>query len=278
MIGGDFAVVRGVGRRGIARLNEDGTLDAAFNPGAGFNGPVYAVLGQPDGSTFVGGQFTLFNGTARTNLARLYPDGTLDTGFLDNYYNQRQPGADQFVTSLAVLANRVLIGGGFAKVGGGASSADVLPRFRIARLFGGATPGPGNLEFDVLDYSVDENVLGGLVTITVRRVNGVLGAAAVDYATADETALAGLHYTETKGTLLWTNCDSSIRTFAVPILDNSAVEGDKTFKVTLSHPGHGHVCDQQSCFGFPVCGLGADCGERFQSWHALVQRAHLHRQ
>ncbi|MBI4324350.1 MAG: hypothetical protein HY674_03725, partial [Chloroflexi bacterium] len=251
VIGGDFGVIRGVARRGIARLNEDGTLDATFNPDAGFNGPVYVVLGQPDGSTFVGGQFTLCNGTARTNLARLFPDGTLDTGFLDNYYNQLQPGADQFVTSLAVLGNRVLIGGGFARVGGGVSSADVLPRFRIAQLFGGATPGPGNLEFDVLNYSVDENVLGGLVTITVRRVNGVLGAAAVDYATADETAVAGLHYTETKGTLLWTNCDSSIRTFAVPILDNSAVEGDKTFKVTLANPrGLGLYVTNSPALGF----------------------------
>ena len=44
LIGGAFSTYNGVGRNNVARLNLDGSLDTAFNPGTGANGPVYAIL------------------------------------------------------------------------------------------------------------------------------------------------------------------------------------------------------------------------------------------
>lgn len=85
VIGGYFAAVNGVSRRGIARLHADGTLDLSFNPGTGVehaDAPsVHALALQPDGKILAAGWFDWFNGVRRTHLARLNPDGSLDATF-----------------------------------------------------------------------------------------------------------------------------------------------------------------------------------------------------
>jgi len=72
----------------IARLNSDGTVDNTFNSGIGADDTVYNISAQPDGSMYVGGLFTSYNGTHRLGLTRLYADGSVDTTFLDTAYNQ----------------------------------------------------------------------------------------------------------------------------------------------------------------------------------------------
>jgi len=47
LIGGDFTHVNGQTRDYLARLNADGSLDTAFNPGTTLNGPVYALALPP---------------------------------------------------------------------------------------------------------------------------------------------------------------------------------------------------------------------------------------
>ncbi len=81
MIAGSFVSYNGTPRGNVARLNSDGTLDTTFNPGAGANGPVWAILQQGDGNIIIGGNFTSYNGTPCHNLARLHYDGSLDTAF-----------------------------------------------------------------------------------------------------------------------------------------------------------------------------------------------------
>ncbi|WP_033316645.1 delta-60 repeat domain-containing protein, partial [Pontibacter roseus] len=71
LVGGTFTSYNGSSRNRIARLNADGTLDASFNPGTGFNGEVRSLSLQPDGKVLVGGSFTSFNGTPRSFIARL---------------------------------------------------------------------------------------------------------------------------------------------------------------------------------------------------------------
>ena len=58
-----------------------GDVDLSFDPGLGVNGPVNAVVVQPDGKMIIGGQFTTVRGFARTNLARLNADGSGDPTF-----------------------------------------------------------------------------------------------------------------------------------------------------------------------------------------------------
>ena len=132
LVGGAFSMLGGGGtgttqRRDIARLNLDGSLDAAFNPGA--NGTVLALAVQADGKIVVGGSFTSLAGAVRNNLGRLNPDGSLDAAF--------NPGASGSIFAGEVDAvaiqpdGKILVGGEFLALGGGTGTT---PRSRIGRL------------------------------------------------------------------------------------------------------------------------------------------------
>ncbi|MGO9269700.1 MAG: Calx-beta domain-containing protein [Terriglobia bacterium] len=85
--------------------------DPNFSPS--FNGPVYAIGLQPDGSIVAGGSFTVANVVTRNRLARLNADGTLDFAFAPQFASQ-PGGADNTVRTLALQTDgRILIGGDF---------------------------------------------------------------------------------------------------------------------------------------------------------------------
>ncbi|MEO7765932.1 MAG: delta-60 repeat domain-containing protein, partial [Ferruginibacter sp.] len=71
IIGGIFNAYNGTTRNAFARLNADGSLDAAFNAGTGVGAGaiVYTIPIQNDGKIIIGGQFTFYNGTARRGIA-----------------------------------------------------------------------------------------------------------------------------------------------------------------------------------------------------------------
>ena len=81
LMGGGFSDYDGTARNGIARLNEDGSLDTSFDPGSGIDGVVYTIVVQPDGKIMIGGGFSMFNGISRNRIARLNTDGSLDNTF-----------------------------------------------------------------------------------------------------------------------------------------------------------------------------------------------------
>ncbi len=82
LVGGNFRMANGILRRGIARFNHDGSVDAGFNQtGFGADNDVTAIGVQPDGKIVIGGNFDNYNGTPRRGLARLNADGTLDATF-----------------------------------------------------------------------------------------------------------------------------------------------------------------------------------------------------
>ena len=96
-----------------AQVRAQSALDG-FDPNA--NGSTVAVMVvQPDGKILIGGDFTTLspNGGAavtRNHIARLNPDGTLDTAF--------NPNASDRVTvySIAVQADgKILVGGIFTQ-------------------------------------------------------------------------------------------------------------------------------------------------------------------
>ncbi|HSC75220.1 MAG TPA: thrombospondin type 3 repeat-containing protein [Pseudomonadales bacterium] len=109
LIGGDFTSYNGTAINRIARLNSDGSLDASFNPGTGASSEIYAIALQADGKVLIAGDFTVYNGTVISRIARLNSDGSLDTSF--------NPGtvADGGVNSVVIQADgKVLIGGFFS--------------------------------------------------------------------------------------------------------------------------------------------------------------------
>lgn len=117
IVGGEFDSVNGVARKNLARINADGSVDAAWNPGA--DDVVGALAVNATGDVFVGGLFTMVGGVARTHLAKL-------TG-ASAAVNVWQPGvAPEAVGALAVDGSgRLLVGGRF----GSGPSATYLRRF-----------------------------------------------------------------------------------------------------------------------------------------------------
>ena len=117
---GGFSKMFAQPKIGLPTTNGGSALDG-FDPNA--NGPVYIVVVQPDGKILIGGGFTSVLGVTRNRIARLNPDGTLDTAF--------NPNANDAVHSIAVQADgKILAGGAF----NGANSIGGQTRNRIARL------------------------------------------------------------------------------------------------------------------------------------------------
>lgn len=109
LLGGSFTAAGGHAGS-VVRLNAGGKLDTAFVAPV-VNG-ISRLAVQADGKLLVGGVFTQVGAQARSHLARLNANGSLDAGYAD-------PGIDGSVTSLIVQPDgRVLIGGLFIAVGG----------------------------------------------------------------------------------------------------------------------------------------------------------------
>jgi len=122
IIGGRFDSVNGTSVTNIARLNIDGTVDTSFNIGTGPNAPVNALVLQADGRVIIGGDFNTVNGTTVNFLARLNPNGSIDTNFVSG------AGADSPVNALLLLGNGDIVAGGDFNLFGGQASA------KLARL------------------------------------------------------------------------------------------------------------------------------------------------
>jgi uncharacterized delta-60 repeat protein len=119
LLGGLFTALGGGGygttnRSHIGRLNSDGSLDSAFDPGTDHE--VYALAVQTDGKIVVGGAFTTIGGggtgtSTRSRIGRLNADGSADATF--------NPGADVTVWALIVGPDqKILVGGEFNALGG----------------------------------------------------------------------------------------------------------------------------------------------------------------
>jgi uncharacterized delta-60 repeat protein/uncharacterized repeat protein (TIGR01451 family) len=119
---GGFGSINGSFRSGIARLNTDGSLDSSFDPQFGADQPVLSSVIQPDGQILIAGEFTSYNLTNRNGIARLNPDGSLDTSF------DPGDGPNGIIYSAALQPDgKVIIVGDF-------TSVDGVSLNRIARL------------------------------------------------------------------------------------------------------------------------------------------------
>ena len=78
LIGGGFRSYNGNVSYGLAELNTDGTLNAGFDVGAGFNGTVRDIKVMDNEKVLIAGNFTSYNNTNAVYLARLHPDGKID--------------------------------------------------------------------------------------------------------------------------------------------------------------------------------------------------------
>ena len=146
----------------------------------------------------IAGSFSEYNQTRRMCIARINPDGTLDTSYGDTAYNQfvglpKYLSNDPLQTINVVTMNTadagILIGGNFDEIGVNSTGFEnpvmsrrgIAPLSNVAKLKGGQTWGPGAVELDQAEYSLDEKASSG--SITMRRKNGGLGSASVNFIT-----------------------------------------------------------------------------------------------
>jgi hypothetical protein len=73
------------------------------------------------------------------------------------------------------------------------------------------------------------------VTLTARLSHPASGTAQVDYATVDGTAIAGVDYLASQGTLQWPPGERET-TIALSVIDNAIVDGNRTFRLQLATP------------------------------------------
>jgi len=268
LIGGAFQHFQDFERNSLVRLLNNGALDLDFHIGSGADDAIYTMALQSDGKVYLGGVFQSYNGTRRMGVARLFGNGVLDTSFLDTAYNQFAGliktfsfDSPRFVNAIGLQPNGdVMIGGAFNSLGGNFSynnpsfafeklhapftRADKVTRFNVARLIGGYTDGPGNIEFDQtsIPFSIDEH--SGFFAAPLRRVDGRLGSAfASSLITSNTATIPG----DVSGSLFdpsWPEWYfvaprsvgfTGFNYFEVPIVDDEFQEGDETFELTATN-------------------------------------------
>ncbi|HWB02374.1 MAG TPA: immunoglobulin domain-containing protein [Verrucomicrobiales bacterium] len=219
-VAGRFSSIAGVAQQRVAILKADGSLDTTFNFTTGADAPVTGIK-YLNGRLMVWGDFQNIAGVAQRGLARLNLDGSLDTTFSIG------AGASDSVNAAFLMpSGDVFIGGNFTTFKG-------VARTRAALLVGGASIGAGGFFPPRIDAVEDDAPL----TLTLRRFGPITEAVSLSYTTADGTAHAGTDYTATSGTVSWVANDGADKTITVNLLDNTAVEAARTFRVNLSNPG-----------------------------------------
>jgi hypothetical protein len=184
-------------------------------------------IGSAAGAASVNYSFT--NGTAVNGTHFTGASGTLNWAAGD--------GSSKFIPvtiidNAVVNANRgftVMLSGAVGGTIGTPSSTSVT-----------VVDDDNTLQFSAATASVNESA--GVVNLTVTRLGGAANAAAVSWTAADATAQAGSDYgtlgnsTPPGGVLNWGAGDGASKTIAIPILQDTAIEGAETFTVTLASP------------------------------------------
>ena len=143
----DGKIITGGSSNHVTRLNADGTPDPSFDPGV-VDGTVYVAEIQADGKIVLGGNFGTVAGVPRNYIARLDADGTLDSGF--------NPAVNGAVTSIDVQADgKLILAGEFTLAGGEA-------RHYSARLYPNGA----------LDFGFDPNPNNGLAYAAAIQADG----------------------------------------------------------------------------------------------------------
>ncbi len=123
MTSGTFKKIGGIRQNSslsMVKFKMDGTVDRTFS--SEVDGSVLKFIVQPDGKIIIGGIFRKIGTKQWLNIARLNPDGSVDSTFYT-------PGSNNdYICAIALLpTGKILIGGSFSKING-------QKRERIARL------------------------------------------------------------------------------------------------------------------------------------------------
>ena len=98
----------------IIRLNSDGSYDSTFNASTAANSNIiYSIALHSDGSYIVVGSFTKYNNVTVNRIAKIFPNGNLDTSFSTGF------GADALAEVIQVQSDgKIIVGGNFNSFNG----------------------------------------------------------------------------------------------------------------------------------------------------------------
>jgi len=190
---------------GIGRLNTNGAWDTTFSPPSAKVTVSSISISPSDGKIMIGGNLTTLNGEY---LARLTPDGLLDTNF------NNADGTDRNVYSVSRQSNGYLIVGGAFEIINGVQKPS------IARLtFDGSLDGSFRAYTD------------GIVRSTLIQSDGkiVIGG---DFSSVNGTAHSNIARLDTNGALdtafIGTGTDSGIQSMMLQTDSKIVIGGDFT--------------------------------------------------
>jgi uncharacterized delta-60 repeat protein len=264
IVGGYFHC--GLNCTNVARLNSDGTVDDGFHADMGDCGVSYMVR-QSDGKLVIAGQ-CLSDGFYRLYVARLDSDGSWDRTFraahdVQDFYGV-QPDGKILVGAWGYcpcefcpcfwLVERWHADGSVDPAFRGVlaqeatlvrplNNGDVVVFDSQQRLFGQQTNRIA-IEFETPSWGLDFYE-GVTAQVVVRRLGDVLESNSVEYATIDGTALAGLDFAPTSGTLAFAPFEDE-KVIHIAIYDDRCGEFWETFAVALSNPTGGALLGYKS--------------------------------
>ncbi|MDX1906282.1 MAG: hypothetical protein SF053_04550 [Bacteroidia bacterium] len=126
-VAGDFKSYNGWYRVGVLKLNADNTLDMTFNQDLSITGgSITDMVLQPDGKILIAGNFQAVDDVLYYGVARLYPDGNLDTTFVASVYLKKNGTAP---ARIALQPNGgIVVVGDFTSTNTGLSSTKKIFR------------------------------------------------------------------------------------------------------------------------------------------------------
>lgn len=219
----------------ITRVNTDGSIDAAFDPGSGADGyGINNIVVQDDGKILISGEFTVYNGTARSGIARLNADGSLDTSF--------DPGTgveEGRVVSMAIQADGKILAAGRFKYNGVTING-------VARL---NENGSLDLSLDTGEGVKNDGISGAVVNSMALQNDGkiLLAGHFSSYRETPQRSIVRL--SNVKPGLTENQNDSHVRVYPVPAKDQLTLQcgtairavkiTDLLGKIVLSHQPSG---------------------------------------
>ena len=120
LVGGYFTNYKWLSQFRLIRLNSDGSKDASFEIGAGFNANPNSIAVQQDGKILVGGRYNSFNGVLQNYMIRLNNNGSKDDTF------NIGAGFDLSVVSVVVKPDGKILVGGYFKAYQGTSENRII--------------------------------------------------------------------------------------------------------------------------------------------------------
>ncbi len=139
-----------------------------------------------------------------------------------------------FVNGLQPYESRVMFG---ARTGGLTADHDLD---NISVKF--EQPNLGTVGFGFATYATPETFPA---QVYVSRYGASMGDVTINFATSNLTAVAGVDYVATNGTLTFTATDT-VKFFRVEPIDNPTIQSNRQFTVHLSNPGGGVTLDTQT--------------------------------